>query len=83
MNITDAEFLSGFVRKRSLAIAFEDRLIARLSLRGTGAAAEELMTCQRAVDKIIAEEGRKPKEKKSDPFDGPTEKPSARDPFSL
>lgn len=83
VNITDAEFLSGFVRKRSLAIAFEERLVAHLSLRGTGAAAEELMKCQKAVDQIIADEGRKSKEKKSDPFDAPSEKRSSRDPFSL
>ncbi|HEV7319341.1 MAG TPA: hypothetical protein VGO04_12110 [Ensifer sp.] len=83
VNITDAEFLSGFVRKRSLAIAFEDRVIAHLSLRGTGPAAEELMKCQSAVDEIIADEGRKSKEKKSDPFGAPSEKRSSRDPFSL
>jgi len=69
--------------KRALAIAFEDRVIANLSLRGTGPAADELMKCQRAVDEIIADEGRKSKEKKADPFNAPSEKRSARDPFSL
>ncbi|MBD9543046.1 MULTISPECIES: hypothetical protein [Ensifer] len=83
VNVTDAEFLTGFVRKRALAIAFEDRVIANLSLRGTGPAADELMKCQRAVDEIIADEGRKSKEKKADPFNAPSEKRSARDPFSL
>ncbi|SDA55222.1 hypothetical protein SAMN03159448_01380 [Sinorhizobium sp. NFACC03] len=83
VNATDAEFLTGFVRKRTLAIAFDDRVVANLSLRGTGPAAEELLKCQRAVDEIIADEGRKSKEKKSDPFNAPNEKRSARDPFSL
>lgn len=84
VNITDPEFLTGFVRKRALAIAFEDRVIANLNLSGTGPAAEELMKCQRAVDQINAEEGRKSKEKKkADPFNAPSEKRSAGDPFSL
>jgi len=52
VNVTDAEFLTGFVRKRTLA--------------------EELLKCQRAVDEIIAGEGRKSKEKKADPFNAPS-----------
>ncbi|WDZ78322.1 hypothetical protein PWG15_07510 [Ensifer adhaerens] len=83
VNVTDPEFLTGFVRKRALAIAFDERVVANLSLRGTGPAAEELMKCQRAVDEIIADEDRKSKEKKADPFNAPSEKRSARDPFSL
>ncbi|HXV30180.1 MAG TPA: hypothetical protein VD840_07605, partial [Sinorhizobium sp.] len=86
INLAEPDFVAGFVRKRTLVITFEDRVIANLNLRGSGQAAEEMLECQRAVDKIIAEEN-----EKRDPFagkagrkDGPESgRRTAKDPFSL
>ncbi|WEX76167.1 hypothetical protein PYH37_004446 [Sinorhizobium numidicum] len=88
INLAEPDFLSGFVRKRGLKITFEDRVVANLSLRDSGRAAEEMLNCQKAVDKLIAEEDEKRdpfggKAEETDPFTATGGRGSSKDPFSL
>lgn len=79
VNTDQVQFLTEFVKKRYLKVYFNQKLIASMSLQGSGAATTELANCQKAVDAVGASAAPPPK----DPFSVPNATPDKKDPFAL
>lgn len=51
-DLTDVRFFREFSRSHSFDIYYQDRRIAQISLRGSAAAVNEMITCQQQVEQV-------------------------------
>lgn len=79
VSFSDTNFVNEFVRKLGLKFSFNGNVIANLSLRGSAAAAIELIQCQKAVGNSFSA----PPATTKDPFAGKASPSTKSDPFDL
>jgi hypothetical protein len=79
VNSNQAEFVAQLMRRHSLRVFFNDRLILNLSLRGSNNALKEMATCQNAVDRHL---GRNAPLSNPDPFKEAPSPNTVKDPFA-
>ena len=79
-NFSDGTFLSEFARKRFVELYYNNKMVGRLSLRGSAPATLELIECQRRADAAKLEARSGPS---GDPFDeAPNRRTANDDPFA-
>lgn len=79
INVDKPNLFKEFISKNQLQLVFRGKLVANLSLAGSGKAVAELMNCQ-----SINVDGMKPSPRESDdPFSIQEVKPKTDDPFEL
>lgn len=79
VNFSNADFFTEFVRKNTLALVFEGRAIASLSLRDSMKAVSEMFKCQEAVNTLMPSGGQAAS---ADPFAGAGGNAANKDPFA-
>lgn len=79
INTNQAGFVNELMRKHTIRVKFRGRIVATLSLRGSGAAMRELGACQKIVDETIGRSQRRPE----DPFSDAPQVKDKVDPFAL
>ncbi|MEI2301103.1 hypothetical protein [Ensifer sp. MJa1] len=77
VNFSNTDFFTEFVRRNSLAVSFEGRVITSLSLRDSMKAVSEMFKCQEAVNTLIPNGGQS-----ADPFAGTADNAPSNDPFA-
>ncbi|HEV7319342.1 MAG TPA: hypothetical protein VGO04_12115 [Ensifer sp.] len=77
VNFSNTEFFTEFVRRNTLALSFEGRVITSLSLRDSMKAVSEMFKCQEAVNALIPNGGQP-----ADPFAGTGDNTPSKDPFA-
>lgn len=93
VNFSNTDFFTEFVRKNTLALAFEGRVVASLSLRDSMKAVSEMFKCQEAVSALIPNRGQGAANDpfagaggtapNNDPFAGGGQTKSSKDPFAM
>lgn len=79
VNFSNTDFFTEFVRKNTLALAFEGRVVASLSLRDSMKAVSEMFKCQEAVIALMPNGGQGAA---ADPFAGAGGNAPNNDPFA-
>lgn len=77
VNFSNTDFFTEFVRRNTLALSFEGRVITSLSLRDSMKAVSEMFKCQEAVNALIPNGGQP-----ADPFAGAGDNATGKDPFA-
>lgn len=93
VNFSNTDFFTEFVRKNTLALAFEGRVVASLSLRDSMKAVSEMFKCQEAVNTLMPSGGQGEaadpfagagnNAPNNDPFAGGGQSKSSKDPFAM
>jgi hypothetical protein len=83
VNGLKTDFATDFSRKHGLTAYFQGREVARLTLKGSSKAFDEMIACQDAVNEVMAKKPQQPASPPSDPFAPASGVKNATDPFEL
>ncbi|MEZ2128876.1 MULTISPECIES: hypothetical protein [unclassified Sinorhizobium] len=78
---SDPNFADEFSRKLAMRATFNGKQVAALRLKGSARAIDEMINCQKAVDKALS--AQKPPEVPKGPFQATPDVRNATDPFEL